>query len=315
MTAGEIVIDVEGLTKRFGGKVVVDNFSMQVKRGQIYGFLGPNGSGKTTTIRMLCGLLTPDGGRGTCLGLDIVTGSALIKRQVGYMTQRFSLYEDLSIAENLEFIARVYGVPERSRKVDEALERLGLTSRRKQLAGTLSGGWKQRLALAACLLHDPRLLLLDEPTAGVDPSARRDFWEHIHDLAHEGITVLVSTHYMDEAERCHALAYIAYGKLLAHGTAAQVVREAGLSTWSVEGPDLIELASELRRLPGVEMVVPFGTALHISGRDAGALESTIAGMRGRPGLAFQRAAPGLEDVFIHLMRNVADQPADSRAAA
>jgi ABC-2 type transport system ATP-binding protein len=211
VSAGEIVIDVEGLTKRFGGKVVVDNFSMQVKRGQIYGFLGPNGSGKTTTIRMLCGLLTPDGGRGTCLGLDIVTGSALIKRQVGYMTQRFSLYEDLSIAENLEFIARVYGVPERSRKVDEALERLGLTSRRKQLAGTLSGGWKQRLALAACLLHDPRLLLLDEPTAGVDPSARRDFWEHIHDLAHEGITVLVSTHYMDEAERCHALAYIVYG--------------------------------------------------------------------------------------------------------
>ena len=312
---GDIVIDVEGLTKRFGDKVVVDDFSMQVKRGQIYGFLGPNGSGKTTTIRMLCGLLTPDAGRGSCLGLDIVTESAAIKRQVGYMTQRFSLYEDLSIAENLQFIARVYGVPERARKVDQALERLGLTARRKQLAGTLSGGWKQRLALAACLLHDPRLLLLDEPTAGVDPSARRDFWEHIHDLAHEGITVLVSTHYMDEAERCHALAYIAYGKLLAHGTAAEVVREAGLSTWSIEGPELIELASELRHLPGVEMVVPFGNALHVSGRDAAALEATIAGLRGRPGLAFLRAAPGLEDVFIHLMRNVADRPADSRAAA
>jgi len=312
---GDIVIDVEGLTKRFGDKVVVDDFSMQVKRGQIYGFLGPNGSGKTTTIRMLCGLLTPDAGRGSCLGLDIVTESAAIKRQVGYMTQRFSLYEDLSIAENLQFIARVYGVPERARKVDQALERLGLTARRRQLAGTLSGGWKQRLALAACLLHDPRLLLLDEPTAGVDPSARRDFWEHIHDLAHEGITVLVSTHYMDEAERCHALAYIAYGKLLAHGTAAEVVREAGLSTWSIEGPELIELASELRHLPGVEMVVPFGNALHVSGRDAAALEATIAGLRGRPGLAFLRAAPGLEDVFIHLMRNVADRPADSRAAA
>jgi ABC-2 type transport system ATP-binding protein len=316
VTAGDdIVIDVEGLTKRFGDKVVVDDFSMRVKRGQIYGFLGPNGSGKTTTIRMLCGLLTPDAGRGSCLGLDIVTESAAIKRQVGYMTQRFSLYEDLSIAENLQFIARVYGVPERARKVDQALERLGLTARRKQLAGTLSGGWKQRLALAACLLHDPRLLLLDEPTAGVDPSARRDFWEHIHDLAHDGITVLVSTHYMDEAERCHALAYIAYGRLLAHGTAAEVVREAGLSTWAIEGPELIELASELRRLPGVEMVVPFGNALHVSGRDAAALESTIAGLRGRPGLAFVRAAPGLEDVFIHLMRNVADQPAGSRAAA
>jgi ABC-2 type transport system ATP-binding protein len=313
--APDIVIDVEGLTKRFGDKVVVDNFSMQVKRGQIYGFLGPNGSGKTTTIRMLCGLLTPDGGRGTCLGFDIVTQSAQIKRQVGYMTQRFSLYEELSIAENLEFIARVYGVPERKRKVDEALERLGLSERRKQLAGTLSGGWKQRLALAACLLHDPKLLLLDEPTAGVDPSARRDFWEHIHDLAHDGITVLVSTHYMDEAERCHALAYIAYGKLLTHGTAAEVVREAALATWSVEGPALIELARSLRHLPGVEMVVPFGNALHLSGRDAAALEATVAGLRGRPGLTFQKTEPGLEDVFIHLMNNVADRPADQKAAA
>jgi ABC-2 type transport system ATP-binding protein len=288
---------------------------MQVKRGQIYGFLGPNGSGKTTTIRMLCGLLTPDGGRGTCLGFDIVTQAAEIKRQVGYMTQRFSLYEELSIAENLEFIARVYGVPERKRTVDEALQRLGLTERRRQLAGTLSGGWKQRLALAACLLHSPRLLLLDEPTAGVDPSARRDFWEHIHDLAHDGITVLVSTHYMDEAERCHELAYIAYGKLLTHGTATQVVREAGLSTWSVEGPALIELARGLRHLPGVEMVVPFGNALHLSGRDAAALEATIADLSDKPGLVFQKTEPGLEDVFIHLMNNVAERPADSRAAA
>jgi len=314
-SGSDIVIDVEGLTKRFGSKVVVDNFSMQVRRGQIYGFLGPNGSGKTTTIRMLCGLLTPDGGRGTCLGLDIVRESGAIKRQVGYMTQRFSLYEELSIAENLEFVARVYGVPERKRKVDEALERLGLGARRKQLAGTLSGGWKQRLALAACLLHDPKLLLLDEPTAGVDPSARRDFWEHIHDLAHDGITVLVSTHYMDEAERCHALAYIAWGKLLTHGTAAEVVREAGLSTWSVEGPELIELSRSLRGLPGVEMVVPFGNALHLSGRDGEALEATVDGLRNRPGLVFKRAEPGLEDVFIHLMRNVADQPSDARAAA
>jgi ABC-2 type transport system ATP-binding protein len=313
--AADIVIDVEGLTKRFGEKVVVDNFSMQVRRGQIYGFLGPNGSGKTTTIRMLCGLLTPDGGRGSCLGLDIVTQSAAIKRQVGYMTQRFSLYEDLSIAENLEFIARVYGVADRKRKVDESLVRLGLAARRKQLAGTLSGGWKQRLALAACLLHDPKLLLLDEPTAGVDPSARRDFWEHIHDLAHDGITVLVSTHYMDEAERCHALAYIAWGKLLAHGTADEVVREAGLSTWSVEGPGLIELSRNLRGLPGVEMVVPFGTALHLSGRDAVALEATVATLRGRPELAIARTAPGLEDVFIHLMRNVADTRTESRAVA
>ncbi len=306
---GDFAIDVEGLTKRFGDKTVVDDFSMQVPRGQIYGFLGPNGSGKTTTIRMLCGLLTPDAGHGTCLGYDIVREAALIKREVGYMTQRFSLYEDLSIAENLRFVARVYQVPDRERRVDEALERLGLSTRRKQLAGTLSGGWKQRLALAACLLHDPKLLLLDEPTAGVDPGARRDFWDHIHDLAHDGITVLVSTHYMDEAERCHALAYIAYGKLLAHGTAAEMIARAGLATWSIEGPGLIELARELRALRGVEMVVPFGNALHVSGTDAAALESSLAMVVARADTRLVAVAPGLEDVFIHLMRGAGDNMA------
>jgi len=300
VSAEPAVIEVEGLTKRFGGKVAVDHVSLAVRRGQIYGFLGPNGSGKTTTIRMLCGLLTPDEGRGTCLGFDILRESARIKREVGYMTQRFSLYEDLSIEENLEFVARMYAVPDRSRRIAAALERLGLTERRAQLAGTLSGGWKQRLALAACLLHDPKLLLLDEPTAGVDPGARRDFWEHIHALAHDGITVLVSTHYMDEAERCHAVAYIAYGKLLAHGTAAEVIARAGLSTWSIEGDGLMDLAARLRTLPGVEMVVPFGTALHVSGTDAAALEAAV-GPLAREGLALKRVQPGLEDVFIHLM--------------
>jgi ABC-2 type transport system ATP-binding protein len=309
VSAPGLVIDVEGLTKRFGDKTVVDRFSMQVPRGQIYGFLGPNGSGKTTTIRMLCGLLTPDEGRGTCLGHDILTESDAIKREVGYMTQRFSLYEDLSIAENLDFVARVYEVPDRKRRVAEALERLGLASRRTQLAGTLSGGWKQRLALAACLLHEPQLLLLDEPTAGVDPGARRDFWDHIHQLAHEGITVLVSTHYMDEAERCHALAYIAYGKLLAHGTTADVVQRAGLSTWQVEGANLIALATELRAAPGIEMVVPFGNALHVSGTDAAAVSRAMAPLGARGGLAVREVAPGLEDVFIHLMRGASDNMA------
>ncbi len=302
MSATGIVIDVEGLTKRFGGKTVVDRFSMQVRRGQIYGFLGPNGSGKTTTIRMLCGLLTPDAGRGTCLGFDILAHPAQIKRQVGYMTQRFSLYEDLSIAENLDFIARVYGMDCRRRRVDEALERLGLSSRRGQLAGTLSGGWKQRVALAACLLHEPKLLLLDEPTAGVDPSARRGFWEHLHELAAGGMTVLVSTHYMDEAERCHALAYIAYGKLLTHGTVDEVVRGAGLATWSVEGEGLVALAGELRGRPGIDMVVPFGAALHVSGPDPALLEASLAAVRSRPGLRIERVPTGLEDVFIHLMK-------------
>ena len=306
MNAADLAIDVRGLTKRFGDKTVVNDFSMRVPRGQIYGFLGPNGSGKTTTIRMLCGLLTPDAGSGTCLGHDILTESALIKREVGYMTQRFSLYEDLSIAENLDFVARMYAVPDRARRVDGALARLGLASRRRQLAGTLSGGWKQRLALAACLLHEPRLLLLDEPTAGVDPGARRDFWDHIHDLAHEGITVLVSTHYMDEAERCHALAYIAYGELLAHGTAREVVERAGLATWEVEGDSLIDLARAIRGLPGVEMVVPFGNALHVSGTDAPALAGSMRSLAGRPGLATREAAPGLEDVFIHLMAGRGD---------
>jgi len=297
----DLAIDARGLTKRFGTKVAVDHFSMQVRRGQIHGFLGPNGSGKTTTIRMLCGLLTPDEGSGTCLGYDIVRESGRIKREVGYMTQGFSLYQDLSIAENLEFVARMYAVPDRGRRVAQSLERLGLAARRAQLAGSLSGGWKQRLALAACLLHDPKLLLLDEPTAGVDPGARRDFWDHIHELAHAGITVLVSTHYMDEAERCHELAYIAEGKLLAHGSAREVVERAGLSTWSIEGGDLMDLARELRTLPAVEMVVPFGAALHVSGTDAKALADSLAPIGRREGLRVREVESGLEDVFIHLM--------------
>jgi ABC-2 type transport system ATP-binding protein len=312
MNQADLAIDVEGLTKAFGDKVVVDRFSMKVPRGQIYGFLGPNGSGKTTTIRMLCGLLTPDAGSGTVLGHDIVADSALIKREVGYMTQRFSLYEDLSIAENLDFVARMYRVADRRRRVDESLASLGLTARRGQLAGTLSGGWKQRLALAACLIHEPRLLLLDEPTAGVDPGARRDFWEHIHDLAHAGITVLVSTHYMDEAERCHSLAYIAYGKLLAHGSLAEVVAGAGLSTWELEGDGLMALVGELRALPGVEMVAPFGNALHVSGTDRAAIERSLTPYGARPGVELREVAPGLEDVFIHLMTGL-DESSRRRA--
>jgi ABC-2 type transport system ATP-binding protein len=309
VNAESLAIDVEGLTKRFGDKTVVDHFSMKVPKGAIYGFLGPNGSGKTTTIRMICGLLTPDEGRGIVLGHDIASDSELIKREVGYMTQKFSLYEDLSIEENLDFVARMYEVPDRRRRVREALEQLGLVSRARQLAGTLSGGWKQRLALAACLIHEPKLLLLDEPTAGVDPSARRDFWDHIHALAHSGITVLVSTHYMDEAERCHALAYIAYGKLLAHGTIREVIDQAKLSTWEIEGTNgdsLMGLAGELRSMPGVEMVAPFGNALHVSGTERAALEGTVGGIAKRAHLEVREVEPSLEDVFIHLMRELGE---------
>ncbi|HEY5863527.1 MAG TPA: ABC transporter ATP-binding protein [Casimicrobiaceae bacterium] len=305
-------IDVRGLTKRYDGRAVVDDFAIRVERGQIFGFLGPNGSGKTTTIRMLCGLLTPDAGEGTCLGYDIRTEAPAIKREVGYMTQKFSLYEDLSIEENLDFVARMYGVPQRREAVAGAIERLGLAARRKQLAGTLSGGWKQRLALAACLLHSPQLLLLDEPTAGVDPKARRDFWEQIHDLAAEGMTVLVSTHYMDEAERCHQLAYLAYGRLMVRGSVHEVIGHSGLSTWIVaqreggDARDLALLARDLRANPAVETIVPFGTTLHVSGHDAAALEAALAPAHAMPGLTCMRTEPSLEDVFISLMQDAKD---------
>jgi ABC-2 type transport system ATP-binding protein len=306
VSAPEIAIDVRGLTKSFGGREVVHDLSMQVKRGTIYGFLGPNGSGKTTTIRMLCGLLTPDSGEGRCLGYDIRRDADKIKRQVGYMTQRFSLYQDLSVRENLEFVARLYGMRDPRRAARDMIARLGLNGREQQLAGELSGGWKQRLSLGACTLPNPRLLLLDEPTAGVDPKARRDFWNEIHALAAEGLTVLVSTHYMDEAERCHEIAYIAYGYLLAHGTVEEVIAKSALSTYTVTGDQLHTLQDELAGKPGVDMVAPFGTSLHVSGRDKAALDATIAPWRDNKGLHWQHGEPSLEDVFIELMTRSKD---------
>jgi ABC-2 type transport system ATP-binding protein len=301
MTTPDVVIDVHGLTKRFDGRPVVRDLSMQVRRGTIYGFLGPNGSGKTTTIRMLCGLLTPDDGQGTCLGFDLRTQTEEIKRRVGYMTQRFSLYEDLSVRENLEFVARLYGLSDARGAVRAMIARLGLEGRTEQLAGTLSGGWKQRLALGACTLPNPQLLLLDEPTAGVDPKARREFWSEIHALAADGLTVLVSTHYMDEAERCHEIAYIAYGVLLVHGTVDEVIERSALVTYMVSGEGLARLAAELSHAPGVDMVAPFGTSLHVSGRDRAALDAAIAGHRNEPALTWTLSKPNLEDVFIELM--------------
>ena len=303
--APDIAIDVHGLTKRFDGLVAVRDLSMQVKRGTIYGFLGPNGSGKTTTIRMLTGLLTPDEGTGTCLGYDLRSETDKIKRHVGYMTQRFSLYQDLTVRENLEFVARVYGLPRPAKAARDMVERLGLQGREQQLAGTLSGGWKQRLALGACTLPNPQLLLLDEPTAGVDPKARREFWNEIHALAAEGLTVLVSTHYMDEAERCHEIAYIAYGVLLTHGTVEEVIARSGLVTYTVSGEELIQLAHELEKAPGVDMVAPFGNSLHVSGRDAAALEETVARHR-RPELTWTKSEPSLEDGFLELMARSRD---------
>jgi ABC-2 type transport system ATP-binding protein len=295
------VIDVHDLRKSFGHRLVVDGLSLRVARGEICGFLGANGSGKTTTIRMLCGLLRPDGGAGTCLGLDILAEAPRIRRQVGYMTQRFSFYEDLTVEENLDFVARLYELADRRHRITEMMERMGLADRATQLVGELSGGWQQRMALAACILHDPRLLLLDEPTAGVDPKARRDFWDLITDMAANGLTVLVSTHYMDEAERCTRIVYLANGRLMVEGTATEVTRDSGLTTWIAAGTGLSAVATVLRSSSAVTSVALFGQSLHVSGTDPVALERAIAPFRGERGLEWMPAAPSLEDVFIHLL--------------
>src|SRR6476660_5515158 len=294
-----IAIDVHGLSKSFSGRKVVSDLSMQVPRGAIYGFLGPNGSGKTTTIRMLCGLLTPDEGEGTCLGFDVRKQADQIKERVGYMTQKFSYYEDLSIRENLDFVARMYRLDRRKERVDQALTDLGLADRQKQLAGSLSGGWKQRLALAACLLHEPQLLLLDEPTAGVDPKARRDFWDEIRRLSAKGVTVLVSTHYMDEAVQCDFITYIAYGKKLIDGPSAEIPRMVGLETWRVEGPDLPGLEERLKHEPGVEQVARFGAVLHVSGTDKAKLNETVERLKAEGTHHWSLQVAGLEEAFIY----------------
>ena len=300
-------IEVSGLVKRFGDKTVVDHVSMSVAEGEISGFLGPNGSGKTTTIRVMCGLLTPDAGEGRVLGHDIRSEGLRIKREVGYMTQKFSFYEDLSIEENLTFVARLYDLEPVA--VRDTLEDLGLTSRRKQLAGTLSGGWKQRLALAACIMHKPKLLLLDEPTAGVDPKARREFWDEIHMRASAGLTVLVSTHYMDEAERCHRIHYISYGKLLASGTVPEVIRDAALTTFVMQGGDIARASKLLQGMEGVDQVAPFGLTLHVVGHDRVALKAAVVKVAAETGVDYQEGSTSLEDVFIQFMGKSTDNMA------
>lgn len=306
-----LAIDVRNLVKRYGTRTVVNKMSLGLEQGRICGFLGPNGSGKTTTLRMICGLLTPDGGSGTCLGYDLVRERDAIKRQAGYMTQRFGLYEDLTIRENLEFVGGVYGIDRPKERVDRSLERLGLASRAHQLAGALSGGWKQRLALAACVLHEPKILLLDEPTAGVDPKARRSFWDEIHSYAADGITVLVSTHYMDEAERCHEIAYIAYGELMARGTAVDIVRQSGLVAFVASGPGADRLAPRLRDVPGVTAAAAFGTALHVCGPDRDALLRAVDSLQRTEGIVWNETEPTLEDVFIDLMGRARDNALDA----
>ncbi|WP_068088656.1 ABC transporter ATP-binding protein [Polycladidibacter stylochi] len=299
-------IDVQNLTKKFGANTVVNHISMQVKKGEIVGFLGPNGSGKTTSIRMMCGLLTPNEGSGTVLGYDLIKERLKIKREVGYMTQKFSFYDDLSIEENLAFVARLYHLRPLKEYVEATLKSLGLYSRRKQLAGALSGGWKQRLALAACTMHKPKLLLLDEPTAGVDPKARREFWDEIHEFAAEGMTVLVSTHYMDEAERCHRISYIAYGNMLAQGTVEQVIEGSGLQTLVVKGDTSAKLAKQLAEHSDIEQVAPFGATLHIVGKDTQKLRRAVSDICHGHTLSIEKGETTLEDVFIKFMSDSKD---------
>ncbi len=297
---GENVIDITGLVKRFGSRTVVDGLDLTVAKGEICGFLGANGSGKTTTIRMLCGLLRPDAGSGTCLGHDIITGAVAIRRDAGYMTQRFSYYDDLTVFENLDFVASVYEMPNRRAAVDGMIERMGLKDRRDQLAVQLSGGWKQRLSLAACVLHNPKLLLLDEPTAGVDAKARREFWDLIHDMAGEGLTVLVSTHYMDEAERCKRVVYLAQGKIVVQGTGAEVAAKSGLITFEAVGGDVDLAARKLRHLAGVESAAVYGLSLHVAGTNRAAMQTAIDSVA-IDGMAWTEVAPRLEDAFIHML--------------
>jgi ABC-type multidrug transport system ATPase subunit len=293
------VIDVRNLRKSFGARKVVDGLSLQVDQGEICGFLGANGSGKTTTIRMLCGLLVPDGGEGECIGLDIIRQAPLIRRHVGYMTQKFSFYEDLTVFENLDFVASVYEMTNRRAAVEDIMARMGLADRADQLAGQLSGGWKQRLALAACVLHQPKLLLLDEPTAGVDAKARREFWDLIHDMAGEGLTVLVSTHYMDEAERCNRIVYLGNDRIIVQGAAEEVSRQSNLITYEATGEAIDEAARKLRKIEGVEAAAVFGRALHVAGTDRAALERAIHSVDGD--LKWSEVQPRLEDVFIHML--------------
>lgn len=292
-------IDVKGITKIFDKKIVVNNLDLKVKKGEVYGFLGPNGSGKTTFLRILCGLLTPDGGSGTCLSYDILKEQDKIKNEIGYMTQKFSLYQDLTVSENLDFVSRIYRITNKKERIRRVITRMGLEGYKNQLVRTLSGGWKQRLALAACLVHEPNLLLLDEPTAGVDPKARRDFWDEIHQLAGQGITVLVTTHYMDEAERCHRLAYLASGNLLICGSGQEVVQQAKLTTWSVSGNNLYDLSMRLKETRGIEQIVVFGTILHISGKEDKLIEECVQKLT-RDNYRCERVLSNLEDVFIYL---------------
>lgn len=303
------IICVKDLCKSFQQKLVVNKLNLSVKKGEVYGFLGPNGSGKTTTIRMICGLLTADSGSGNCMGYDIFREAAKIKQSVGYMTQHFSFYKDLTVEENLNFIANVYGIKNKREQIENILAEHDLNKFRKQLTKELSGGWKQRVALAACLLHNPEVLLLDEPTAGIDPIARRIFWDQIHSLSEKGITTLMSTHYMDEAERCTRLAYIAYGDLLIQGTVDEVITATQLITWNVAGEVTTELLQKIKKLPGVIQASLFGREIHACGYDKDIIKNGLIELSQEYRIKYNLVNSTLEDAFISLVtRDIKQKP-------
>ncbi len=305
--AAEWVIETERLERRFGSLIAVRDVSLKVARGTIFGVLGPNGAGKSTTIRMLCGILTPSGGSGRVVGFDIVREAESIKQNIGYMTQRFSLYEDLSVEENLKFYAGIYGVPRRkqSARLEQVLESSGLRDRRRQLAGTLSGGWKQRVALASATIHEPRLLFLDEPTAGVDPVSRREFWEQIHHLAEAGTSIVVTTHYMDEAERCHEIAFIFRGQLLDTGTPRQIVERRGLRAAEIEIEGAGELVPKLRADARVEEIAHYGHLIRLCTKDHADPLRVLADVLpggAEPATDAREVRPTVEDAFVSMVR-------------
>jgi ABC-2 type transport system ATP-binding protein len=307
MSGDDLIIKTEHLSRSFGDLQAVRDVSLEVRRGEIFGILGPNGAGKSTTIRMLCGILDPTGGSGTVVGHDIVREAERIKERIGYMTQRFSLYEDLTVAENLRFYAGIYGVPFRRRRarVDQVLEETGLKDRRKQLSGTLSGGWKQRVALACATIHEPPLLFLDEPTAGVDPVSRREFWERIYDISAGGTTAVLTTHYMDEAERCHRLAFIFSGSLLDVGTPDEVVQRRELRVAELEVERAVDAADALRGGPEVEEVAHYGHILRLAVRHRGdpvALARDVLSKRGIAIRDVREVRATVEDAFVAMVR-------------
>ncbi len=318
---GEPAITARGLTRRFGHLIAVDHVDLTIPRAQIYGFLGPNGSGKSTTIRMLCGLLRPTAGSVQVLGYDVARDAEKLRLKLGYMTQRFSLWEDLSVLENLLFVADIYGLEgaERMQRIRARLEEYHLVDRAEQRAGTMSGGLKQRLALAAATLHEPELLLLDEPTSAVDPQSRRDFWESLFRLVGRGTTILVSTHYMDEAERCHRLAILAEGRLVAEGPPKALMKEIDAAVVEIETESIEAARAALAQVPQVESIAQLGTRLHaLLARSVADPEAAVTQALSRANVAasVEHTGASLEDVFVAATRNGRQRaPAPTMSAA